>query len=152
MFSKDSPNTIEYKYIDRELMKTLCHPLAVELFDRKQDPIGEYTEENVGLLESALHQPRQTFGGNDLYPTLSKKAAVLYYGLNKNHPFRNGNKRISVTALFTFLYINGYVLNVSDDDFVNKTLTVAKSDASAREPLLKEIEVWIESNIVARTP
>lgn len=80
-----------------------------------------------------------------------KKAAVLYYGLNKNHPFRNGNKRISVTALFTFLFINGYTFNVGDDDFVNKTLKVAKSDASIRASILKEIEAWIESNIVART-
>lgn len=55
-------------------MKTLCHPLAVELFDREHDPIGEYTEENLGLLESALNQPRQTFGGKDLYSTLPKKS------------------------------------------------------------------------------
>lgn len=131
-------------------MKTLCHPLAVELFDRKHDPIGEYTEENAGLLESALNQPRQTFGGNDLYPTLPKKAAVLYYGLNKNHPFRNGNKRISVTALFTFLYINQYLLKVSDDSIVEMTLKVAKSAPGERDSILREVESWVEKNVVPR--
>lgn len=75
---------------------------------------------------------------------------MLYYGLNKNHPFRNGNKRISVTALYTFLYINGFILKVTDDDFVNKTLKVAKSAASEREVLLKEIESWISDHIVSR--
>lgn len=131
-------------------MKTLCHPLAVELFDREHDPIGKYTEANVGLLESALNQPRQTFGGTDLYLTLPAKAAVLYYGLNKNHPFENGNKRISVTALFTFLYINGYVLEVSDDELVTRTLHIARSTAKEREGILNEVELWIENNISPR--
>jgi len=131
-------------------MKTLCHPMAVELFDHDHDPIGEYTEESAALLESALNQPRQAFDGKDLYPTLPKKAAVLYYGLNKNHPFRNGNKRISVTALFTFLYINGYTLVVSEKSFVEMTLKVAQSDSAKHGQILSEIEDWVESNIQIR--
>jgi death on curing protein len=48
---------------------------------------------NFPVLESALAQPRMTFGGDDLYPTLVEKAAALGYSLIKNHPFIDGNKR-----------------------------------------------------------
>lgn len=46
---------------------------------------------NLGGLESALAQPRMTFGGSDLYPTIADKASVLGYSLIQNHPFIDGN-------------------------------------------------------------
>ena len=49
---------------------------------------------DLGLLESALAQPRQTFGGQDLHPSLVEKASAVGYSLIKNHPFVDGNKRI----------------------------------------------------------
>lgn len=47
-----------------------------------------------GLLDSAIHAPMQTFGGQELYPSTLEKAARLGYGLIRNHPFADGNKRI----------------------------------------------------------
>ena len=52
-----------------------------------------------GLLESSLAQPFQTFGGEELYPTLAEKAARLAYGIAKNHPFLDGNKRAATACM-----------------------------------------------------
>jgi death-on-curing protein len=62
---------------------------------------------NLPVLESALAQPRMTFGGDDLYPTLVEKAAALGYSLIKNHPFVDGNKRTGHAAMEVFLVLNG---------------------------------------------
>ncbi len=56
-----------------------------------------------GLLESALNTPFQSFGDTELYPSLLEKAARLGYGLIKNHPFVDGNKRIGTHAMLVFL-------------------------------------------------
>lgn len=57
---------------------------------------------DLGALESALAQPRATFGGDDLHVTLVDKAAALGFSLILNHPFLDGNKRIGHAALETF--------------------------------------------------
>src|SRR4030042_694170 len=53
---------------------------------------------NLGTLESALQQPRMTFGGEYLYPTLAEKAAALAFSIIRNHPFIDGNKRTGAAA------------------------------------------------------
>ena len=62
------------------------------------------------LLESAINTPFQTYGGEELYPTLLDKASRLCFGLVKNHPFVDGNKRIGTHAMLVFLALNGYEL------------------------------------------
>ena len=69
----------------------------------------------------------QSFSGKDLYPTLATKASILFYLMIKNHPFQNGNKRIAITTLLTFLYENGkWILAIiaEESDFY----TFAKSN------------------------
>ena len=61
-----------------------------------------------GLLESALAAPFQTFGGEPVYPSLQAKEAQLGFGLVCNHPFVDGNKRVSFAACDIFLRINGW--------------------------------------------
>ena len=60
-----------------------------------------------GMLDSALNAPFQTFGGEDIYPSLQQKAARLCFGLVKNHPFVDGNKRIGAHVMLVFLALNG---------------------------------------------
>ena len=60
-----------------------------------------------GLLESALAQPFQTFGGEELYPTVAQKAARYAYGIASNHPFADGNKRTATAVMGAFLRMNG---------------------------------------------
>ena len=62
---------------------------------------------DLGLLESALAQPRQSFGGTDLYPSLIEKAAALGLSMIANHPFVDGNKRVGHAAMEVFLVLNG---------------------------------------------
>src|SRR6185437_9557527 len=65
---------------------------------------------DLGSLESALAQPRATFDGIELYPTLVEKGTALAFSLVSNHPFVDGNKRIGHAALETFLVLNGFEL------------------------------------------
>lgn len=57
---------------------------------------------NQSLLESALDAPKATFSGEELYPSISEKAAIYLYHISKNHPFNNGNKRAAFVASLTF--------------------------------------------------
>jgi death-on-curing protein len=134
------------KYLDMELMERMCHRLALNLFDTKDDPIACF-EEHTDLLESAINQPRQTFGGKELYPTLVEKATILFYGINKNHPFRNGNKRISAASLIVFLYINDMRLDASKLEIVKKTLDIAKSPTNEMNKVLSNTKEWIKKYI-----
>ena len=63
-----------------------------------------------GLLGSALAAPFQTFGGEPVYPSLQAKAAQLGFGLIRNHPFVDGNKRIGAHTMLVFLAVNGIEL------------------------------------------
>ncbi len=78
-----------------------------------------------GLLDSALMTPLQTFGNEELYPTLIHKAARLAFGLINNHPFIDGNKRIGTHAMLVFLALNGVELSYTDEDLVAIILDVA---------------------------
>ena len=65
---------------------------------------------DLGGLDSALAQPRMTFAGQQLYPSLAEKAAALGFSLGCNHPFVDGNKRMGFAAAYVFLAINGLTI------------------------------------------
>lgn len=96
-----------------------------------------------GLLESAISTPLQTFGGQELYPTVLEKAARLGYGLIHNHPFMDGNKRIGTHAMLVFLDINNITLSYEDDDLIAAILRVASGEMDDSE-LLEWLKVHIE--------
>lgn len=81
-----------------------------------------------GLLESALEAPFQSFGDTDAYPSLQQKAARLGYGLIKNHPFVDGNKRIGTHAMLVFLALNGVELSYSQKELSDIILAVAAGE------------------------
>ena len=78
-----------------------------------------------GLLESALESAFHTFDGIELYPTKEEKAARIACSLIRNHPFTDGNKRIGMLFLITFLDVNGIALNCTDEDIIELGLSVA---------------------------
>ncbi|MBI4280599.1 type II toxin-antitoxin system death-on-curing family toxin [Candidatus Uhrbacteria bacterium] len=139
---------MQFHYLDAVFMEKMCHRLAMAVFDTKNDPISPFQDHITSLLDSALNLPRATFGGKDLYPSIVEKATILYYSLNRNHPFRNGNKRISTVALLVFLYINGYWLDAGIQEMTDKALFVAKSEPRNREETLNSISVWIRDHLV----
>ena len=97
-------------------------------------------------LESALAQPRMTFDGVDLYPTMASKAAALAHALIQNHPFVDGNKRIGHASMEVFLVLNGYEIAATVDDQETLILAVASGTVSR-----SELIIWVERNIVPRS-
>jgi len=85
---------------------------------------------SIECLESAVAQPRATFGGNELYPTIIEKAVALGFSLIMNHAFVDGNKRIGHYAMETFLVINGYELDASADEQESIILQLASGNLS----------------------
>ena len=96
---------------------------------------------DIGALESALAQPRMTFGGEDLYPTLIEKVAALGYSLIMNHPFVDGNKRVGYAAMETMLMLNGLEIQAAIDDAEQMTLNLAAGQSS-REELI----AWLQTH------
>lgn len=80
---------------------------------------------DLGAIESAAAQPRAAFGGKDLYPKPSDKAACLGYSLIANHPFIDGNKRVGHAALCVFLLMNGHTIDASVDEQEQVILGIA---------------------------
>ena len=80
---------------------------------------------DYNLLESALETPFQSFGGNELYPTIQAKAARLGYGLIKNHCMIDGNKRIGTHAMLVFLALNGIELSYTQKELYETILDIA---------------------------
>ena len=93
-------------------------------------------------LESAIAQPRMTFGGQDLYPTVGEKAAALCFSLIQNHPFVDGNKRVGHFAMEKFLIENGYIIDAPVDTQEQLILGIASGDVS-REQLVE----WLTAHI-----
>jgi len=79
-------------------------------------------------LKSALAQPRMTFAGDELYPSVAEKAAALGFSLVMNHPFIDGNKRLGHAAMETFLMLNGYEIDASVDDQESTLLKLAAGE------------------------
>ncbi len=78
-----------------------------------------------GLLESALESAYASFGGQDFYPTKEEKGARLGYALIANHAFVDGNKRIGVYVMLTFLEVNGIRIRCTDGELIHVGLSVA---------------------------
>ena len=79
-------------------------------------------------VKSALAQPRMTFAGDELYPSVAEKAAALGFSLVMNHPFIDGNKRLGHAAMETFLMLNGYEIDASVDDQESTLLKLAAGE------------------------
>ena len=86
-----------------------------------------------GLLESSLNSPFQTFGGEDVYPSLMHKASRLCYGIISNHPFIDGNKRIGVHTMLVFLALNRVELNYTQQELIDSGLGIASGNVSAEQ-------------------
>ena len=90
---------------------------------------------DMGLLESALENPFQSYGGEELYPSIQAKAARLCYGLVKNHAMIDGNKRLGCHVMLVFLALNGYEMKYAQKELSDLILDVA-ADRKQYEDIL----------------
>ena len=96
---------------------------------------GSIGVRDEGLLESALEAAFSTFGGQELYPTKEEKGARIGFNLISNHAFVDGNKRIGVYVMLTFLEAEGIKMNCTNADVVDLGLSVAAGDMKYDEIL-----------------
>lgn len=124
-------------------MRYLTLPELIDLHRRLiVDTGGGEGVRDLHGLESATAQPRASFGGQELYPTLTEKAAAICYSLVMNHPFFDGNKRVGHAAMEIFLLLNGRELDVSIDESEQIILKLA-SGALKREQFTQ----WVREHI-----
>ncbi len=96
---------------------------------------------DMGLLDSAVNAPFQSFGGYDVYPTIYEKAARLGYGLAQNHAFIDGNKRIAAHAVLTFLSLNGIEIDCTEFELFSLFYKLAASEIS-----FENLVDWIKTH------
>lgn len=99
---------------------------------------GSFGIRDEGMLDSAIQNPFQTFGGTELYPSIQAKAAQLCFGLVKNHAMIDGNKRLGAHVMLVFLALNGCELSYSMKELEDIILNVASNGTNS-----DEILTWI---------
>jgi death-on-curing family protein len=135
------------KTISVENVRYLAHGLARQMLTWNE-PIPDFETRFPNVLEACIGAPFQTFDKKSLYKGLEEKAAVLFYGLIKNHPFQNGNKRIAVTSLLVFLFLNDKWLTVDQVQLYNFAKWVAQSPPELRDEVLLAVQKFINKNLV----
>lgn len=104
-----------------------------------------FGNEKDDSFKSSIGQIYQTFGGQDLYPSVEEKAAMLLYLVTKNHSFSDGNKRIAATLFLWFLNNNGILYNadgskrMADSTLVAITLMIAESRTEEKDVMVKVV-------------
>ncbi len=111
----------------------LLHQLLIE------ETGGEPSIRDIKLLDSSIQQVYQTFDGKELYKTKEEKAARLGYALISNHAFVDGNKRIGMYVMLTFLELNGVKTNFTNEEIASMGYKLAESKMTYEE-LLEEIK------------
>jgi death-on-curing family protein len=106
-----------------------------------------FGQERGKALEGIIGNLYQTFGGEDLYPSIEEKAAHLIYFIIKDHPFSDGNKRIGCLLFLLFLNINGFKLKaVTPESLTALALLIAESDPTQKEIIIKLVVNLLNEN------
>jgi death on curing protein len=98
-----------------------------------------------GLMESAIARPYQTFGGEDLYPTVFEKAAATAESIIINHPFLDGNKRTGLLAMLAVLDNENFELSMSNGEIYNFIVKI-----STGEVKFEQIVEWLKINTISK--
>ncbi|MGW7538937.1 type II toxin-antitoxin system death-on-curing family toxin [Amycolatopsis sp. NPDC054798] len=80
---------------------------------------------DLGLLDAAAHRPQSSLMGQDAYPDLHEKAAVLLESIVRNHPLIDGNKRLGWMSVYVFYGLNGFDLDAPEDDAYDLVIATA---------------------------
>lgn len=128
---------------------------AMEAIRALRDKFGGsklFGNEKDDSFKSSIAQIYQTFGGEELYPSVEEKAAMLLYLVTKNHSFSDGNKRIAATLFLWFLNNNGILYRedgtkrLADNTLVALTLMIAESRTEEKDVMVKVVVNLINKN------
>ena len=125
---------------------------AIENLKAKFGGSEWFGNEKDDSFKSSIGQIYQTFGGQDLYPSVEEKAAMLLYLVTKNHSFSDGNKRIAATLFLWFMAGNGILYNldgtkrIADNTLVALTLMIAESRTEEKDVMVKVVVNLINRN------
>ena len=125
---------------------------AIEELKAKFGGSQWFAHEKDDSFKSSIGQIYQTFGGQDLYPSVEEKAAMLLYLVTKNHSFSDGNKRIAATLFLWFMAGNGILYNpdgtkrIADNTLVALTLMIAESRTEEKDMMVKVVVNLINRN------
>ena len=134
------------KSITLEEVERLSFRLAKKHFSF-DETIPDFTTRFHGRLESCIAMPFMKFSGKFLYRNFVARASILFYLMNKSHPFINGNKRIAMTTLFMLLHKNGKWLKVDTENLYNFAVWIAASPREAKDGTVIAIEKYINTYI-----
>ncbi|RSN65837.1 type II toxin-antitoxin system death-on-curing family toxin [Amycolatopsis sp. WAC 04182] len=109
--------------------------------------LGVSRVRDLGLLDAAAHRPRSSLMGQDAYPGLHEKAAVLLESIVRNHPLIDGNKRLGWMALFVFYGLNGVDVEAPEDDAYDLVIAAA-TGAVAYEEAARRLAEWARPEVV----
>lgn len=125
---------------------------AIEELKEKFGGSQWFAHEKDDSFKSSIGQIYQTFGGQELYPSVEEKAAMLLYLVTKNHSFSDGNKRIAATLFLWFMSGNGILYNpdgskrIADSTLVALTLMIAESRTEEKDIMVKVVVNLINKN------
>lgn len=128
---------------------------AMQVIEELKEKFGGsqwFAHEKDDSFKSSIGQIYQTFGGQDLYPSVEEKAAMLLYLVTKNHSFSDGNKRIAATLFLWFMAGNGILYNpdgskrIADNTLVALTLMIAESRTEEKDIMVKVVVNLINKN------
>ncbi len=128
---------------------------AIALLKEKFGESRWFGNEKDDSFKSSIGQIYQTFGGQDLYPSVEEKAAMLLYLVTKNHSFSDGNKRIAATLFLWFMQRNGILYRadgtkrISDGTLVAITLMIAESKTEEKDVMVKVVVNLINKKAVS---
>ena len=96
---------------------------------------------DIGLIESAINRPFQTYDGIELYPEIESKISAITYSLINNHGFVDGNKRIGVSVMLLLLKLNDIKIEYKQEELVDLGIKIAENKCKE-----EDIKKWIESH------
>ncbi|WP_410580424.1 type II toxin-antitoxin system death-on-curing family toxin [Amycolatopsis sp. lyj-108] len=108
--------------------------------------LGVSRVRDVGLLDAAAHRPQSSLMGQDAYPGLHEKAAVLLESLVRNHPLVDGNKRLGWMAVFVYYGLNGVDLEAPEDDAYELVIAAA-TGAAGYEEAAQRLAEWARPEV-----
>ncbi|MFI3269142.1 MAG: virulence protein RhuM/Fic/DOC family protein [Rikenellaceae bacterium] len=132
---------------NRELFRA-TYENAISAIEELRDKFGGselFGNEKDGSFKGSIGAVYQTFGGEDLYPSVEEKAAILLYLVTKNHSFSDGNKRIAAFLFLWFMERNGILYNedgtkrIGNNALVALTLMIAESKSEEMETMVKVV-------------